>query len=94
MKRGGLFNKHIFEKNSNISSETAEIVNFLFSHYKPIISQSNQSSYPTGTKNTKNRPQGFRGEVVENVDRQTDKRQKPDAYIYYKFTYEPLAQVS
>ena len=46
---------HICEKKSNISSETAETVNFQFSHYKSmgtISCQSNQSSYPTGIKNT------------------------------------------
>ena len=56
MQHGGLLNKHICEKkNSNISSETAETVNFHFSHYKSIgtIScHSNQSSYPTRIKNT------------------------------------------
>ena len=39
----------------NISSETAETVNFHFSHYKSIETiscHSNQSSYPTGIKNT------------------------------------------
>ena len=43
------------EKKSNISSETAETVNFHFSHYKSmgtISCHSNQSSYPTGIKNT------------------------------------------
>ena len=53
MKHGGLPNKHICEKNSNISNETAETVNFNFSHYKfmeTISSHSNQSSYPTGIK--------------------------------------------
>ena len=38
----------------NISSETAEIVNFHFSHYKSMETESchsNQSSYLTGTKN-------------------------------------------
>ena len=43
------------EKKSNISSETAETVNFQFSHYKSmgtISCHSNQSSYPTGIKNT------------------------------------------
>ena len=44
-------------KNSNISSETAEAVNFHFSHYTgksmgTISCHSNQSSYPTGIKNT------------------------------------------
>ena len=42
------------EKNSNISSETAEAVNFHFSHYKSmgtISCHSNQSSYPTRLKN-------------------------------------------
>ena len=41
------------EKKSNISNETAEIVNFHFPHYMSmgtISYQSNQSSYPTGTK--------------------------------------------
>ena len=36
MKHGGLLNKHICEKKSNISSETAETVNFHFSHYKSM----------------------------------------------------------
>ena len=48
--------KHICEKYvSNISSETAENVNFHFSHYKSmgtISCHSNQSSYLTGIKNT------------------------------------------
>ena len=34
MQHGGLLNKHICEKKSNISSKTAETVNFQFSHYK------------------------------------------------------------
>ena len=53
MQHGGLLNKHICEKKSNISSETAETVNFKFSHYKSmgtISCHSNQSSYPTGIK--------------------------------------------
>ena len=53
MQHGGLLNKHICEK--NISSETAETVNFQFSHYKSmgtISCHSDQSSYPTETKNT------------------------------------------
>ena len=56
MQHGGLLNKHICEKKkSNISSETAETVNFQFSHYKSmetISCHSNQSSYPTAIKNT------------------------------------------
>ena len=55
MQHGGLLNKHICEKKSNISSETAETVNFQFSHYKSmgtISCHSNQSSYRTGIKNT------------------------------------------
>ena len=43
------------EKKSNISSETAETVNFQFSYYKSmrtISCHSNHSSYPTGIKNT------------------------------------------
>ena len=42
------------EKNSIISNETAETVNFHFSHYKSmgtISCHSNQSSYRTGIKN-------------------------------------------
>ena len=49
MQHGGLLNKHICEKKSIISSETAETVNFQFSHYKSmgtISCHSNQSSYP------------------------------------------------
>ena len=48
-------NISVRKKKSNISSKTAETVNFQFSHYKSmgIIScHSNQSSYPTGIKNT------------------------------------------
>ena len=55
MQHGGLLNKHICEKKSNISSETAETVNFQFSHYKSmgtISCHSNQNSYPTGIKDT------------------------------------------
>ena len=56
MQHGGLLNEHICEKiKSNISSKTAETVNFQFSHYKSmgtISCHSNQSSYPTGIKNT------------------------------------------
>ena len=55
MQHGGLLNKHICEKKSNISGETAETVNFQFSHYKSmgtISCHSNQSSYPTRIKNT------------------------------------------
>ena len=57
MQHGGLLNKHICEKKSNISSETAETVNFQFSHYMyksmgTISCHSNQSSYPTEIKNT------------------------------------------
>ena len=36
IKRGGLLNKHISDFFSNISNETAEIVNFHFSHYKSM----------------------------------------------------------
>ena len=53
MQHGGLPNKHMCEKKSNISSETAETVNFQFSNYKSmgtISCHSNQSSYPTGIK--------------------------------------------
>ena len=53
MKHGGLLNKHICEKKSNIYTETAETVNFHFSHCKSmgtISCHSNQSSYPTGIK--------------------------------------------
>ena len=55
MKHGGLFDKHFCKKNSNIPNDLAEIVNFHFSHYKSmgnISCHSNQSSYPTGIKNT------------------------------------------
>ena len=55
MKHEGLVNKHFCEKkNSNIPNDSAEIVNFHFSHYMSmeIIScHSNQSSYLTGIKN-------------------------------------------
>ena len=55
LQHGGLLNKHICEKKSNTPSETTETVNFQFSHYKSmgtISCHSNQSSYPTGIKNT------------------------------------------
>ena len=51
----GLLKKHTCGKKSNTSSETAETVNFQFSHYKSmgtIGCHSNQSSYPTGIKKT------------------------------------------
>ena len=54
MRHGG--NKQFcIKKNSNIPNDLAEIVNFHFSHYKSmgtISCHSNQSSYPTGIKNT------------------------------------------
>ena len=53
MQHEGLLNKHICEK--NISSETAETVNFQISHHKSmgtLSCHSNQSSYPTGITNT------------------------------------------
>ena len=56
MKHGGLLNKYSCKKiNSNIPNDLAEIVNFHISHYKSmgtISCHSNQSSYPTGIKNT------------------------------------------
>ena len=55
MKRRGLLNKHFCKKNPNIPNETEKLSNFLFSHYKSmgtISCHSNQSSYPTGIKNT------------------------------------------
>ena len=55
MQHGELLKNISVKKKSNISSETAETVNFQFSHYKSIgtIScHSNQSSYPTGIQNT------------------------------------------
>ena len=39
MKHGGLLNKRICEKNSDIPSETVETVNFQFSHYKSMASE-------------------------------------------------------
>ena len=53
MQHGVLLNKQICEKQSNIYIETAEMVNFHFSHYKSmgtISCHSNQSSNPTGIK--------------------------------------------
>ena len=55
MKHGGLLNKYFCKKNSNIPNDLAKIVIFHFSHYKSmgtISCHSNQSSYPTGIKNT------------------------------------------
>ena len=56
MKHAGLLNKHFCKKKiPNIPNETEKIVNFLFSHYKSmgtVSCHSNQSSYPTGIKNT------------------------------------------
>ena len=55
MQHEGLLNKHICEKKSNVSSETAETVNFQFSHYKSmgtINCHNNQSSNLAGIKNT------------------------------------------
>ena len=55
MKHGGLLNKYFCKKKSNIPNDLAEIVNFHFSHYKSMATincHSNQSSYPTGIKNT------------------------------------------
>ena len=55
MKHGALLNKYFCKKKSNIPNDLAEIVNFHFYHYKSmgtISCHSNQSSYPTGIKNT------------------------------------------
>ena len=46
---------NISVKNSNIPNDLAEIVNFHFPHYKSmgtLSCHSNQSSYPTGIKNS------------------------------------------
>ena len=50
MKCGVLLNQHICEKNSNISNETAEKVNFHFSQYKFMgtISCHSYQTYVTG----------------------------------------------
>ena len=97
MKRGELLNKHICEKHSNMSNETAKIGNFHFSHYKSmgtISCQSNQSSYPTGTKTQLCVPPTYRCQMCnmkrigftaseeklfENVD---DGRRTDDGYLY------------
>ena len=54
IKHGGLLNKHFCnKKNSNIPNDSAEIVNFHFSHYKSMESlscHSNQSFNPTEIK--------------------------------------------
>ena len=55
MKHGGYSLNISVNFFSNITSETAETVNFHFSHYKSmgtISCHSNQSSYPTAIKNT------------------------------------------
>ena len=56
MKHEGLLNKYFCKKKkSNIPNDLADIVNFHFSHYKSMGTKSchsNQSSYPTGIKNT------------------------------------------
>ena len=83
MKRNGPLNKHFCEIKIQISPMRQKKLSISsFSHYKSmgtISCHSNQSSYPTGTKNTiirstylkmlyvkyeKNRPSGFREEVV------------------------------
>ena len=54
MKHGGLLNKY-FCKKIQYLNDLAENVNFSFSHYKSmgtISCHRNQSSYPTGIKNT------------------------------------------
>ena len=53
MNRRELLKKHFCKKNLNLCSETANIANFHFSHYKSmetISCHSNQSSYLIGTK--------------------------------------------
>ena len=55
MKHEGLHNKYFCKKKINVPNDLAEIVNFQFSHYKSmgtISCHSNQSSYPTGIKDT------------------------------------------
>ena len=60
----GLLKQHFCKKNLTICSETAKIANFHLSHqYKSmenISCHSNQSSYPTGTKNTVIRVPNYR----------------------------------
>ena len=54
MNLRGLLKKHFCKKNLNTCSETANIANFHFSHYKSVETisfHSNQSSYPIETKN-------------------------------------------
>ena len=46
----GLLNKHICGKNSNISSETAETVNFHFSHYKSMGTPGNYKLIAIATR--------------------------------------------
>ena len=90
----------------NICSEIAINTNFNFSHYKSMATvrcHSNQTSYPTGTKNKlicspglmklyvkfgKNQLHSFRGDVIWKC--WTDGGRIP-AYTIYKLTYEPLA---
>ena len=65
---------------------------------------SNQSSYPIGAKNTLI-PPAYRCYIwnIEKIDfmaseemlfEKADRRRTTDACLYYKLTYEPLAQVS
>ena len=107
MNRRGLLKEDFCKKNLNTCSETAKIANFHFSHYKSMETISfhgNHSSYPTGPENTiirfpglqmlfvkfsKNQFHGFSWGVVWKCW-----RTPTDARLYYKLTYESLAQVS
>ena len=113
-KRRGLLNKHFCEKwKIQISPMRQKKLSISsFSHYKSmgtISCHSNQSSYPSGIKNTTFRsPPTYRCYMwnmrrigltaseemsFENVDRRDDGR-TTDTFIYYKLTNEPSAQVS
>ena len=95
MKSRGLLNKHCCKNKFKIFPLRQKgIVNFDFSHYKSmenISCHSNQSSYPTKIKNTIYvYIRASEEKLFENVD----DGWMTDTCIYYKLTYEPLAQVS
>ena len=91
------------KKNSNIPNDSAEIVNFHFSHYKSmgtLSCHSNQSSFPTGIKKHKFlspipvdamcviwKKSASWLQMRCSLKMLTDAGRTPDACLYFKLTY-------
>ena len=110
INRRRLLKKHFCRKKDlNICSETAKIATFHFSNYKSVENvscHSNQSSYPIGRKKRNYsfpppidaiceiwKESASRLRRSSRLKMLTDGRTTAGC-LYYKLTYEPLAQVS